>query len=754
MTRPLRAVPDLPSDTPPANRTAGVSGLAVPLAGVLGGKTAKAFEALKVRTVGDLMLHLPRRYVSGTELSDLNHLTQGEEVTVLAQVRQATVHAMHAGRGAGKFRLQAVITDGRGELNLTFFGAKHLVDYWQGQLRPGARGIFAGKVGSFGGNPQLTHPDFVIVDDDGSVIGGAQRNLDLGTVAGASGWIGLYPATAKLRTWTIARCVALALDTLEGMPDPLPAWLRQEADLIEQPAAYRAVHRPDSEDDIRRGRDRIQFDEAFGLQLAMARRRALAAADGAVPRPRVGGALLDAFDARLPFALTEGQLQVSEQLFADLERPHPMQRLLQGEVGSGKTVVALRAMLTVVDNGGQAALLAPTEVLAAQHHRTITAMLGDLAGGDLFSSADAAGTGVVLITGSMPAARRREATLAAASGDAGIVIGTHALLTSGTQFADLGLVVVDEQHRFGVEQRAALAAKAQQRPHTLVMTATPIPRTVAMTVFGDLETSTLTEIPAGRADVSTVVVDYRAHPSWLRRTWQRVVEEVAEGRQAYVVCPRISAESGTASTDGEDGGAAVEDVFQQLTAGPLRDLRVEMLHGRLPAEEKDDIMRRYAAGEVDVLIATTVIEVGVDVPNAAVMVICDADRFGISQLHQLRGRIGRGSHPGVCLLLTGTPSGTPAADRLAAVASTRDGFALAAVDLEQRREGDVLGADQSGARSSLRHLRVLEDEDLITYARDLAAACLAKDPELTDAGLAGVVEAVELRAAGDWLERS
>ncbi len=746
-----KAAPDPLVDRGPAQfwRTTGYTRLAVPLSGVLGGKTAKAFESLKLRTVGDLMLHLPRRYVSGTELSDLRALVEGDDVTVLAQVRHTSVHGMsQSSRGAGKFRLQAVITDGRGELNLTFFGAKHLVEYWQAQLPAGARGIFAGKVGSFRGEPQLTHPDFVIVDEHGTVIGGAQRNLDLGKVAGASGRIGLYPATAKLRTWTIASCVSLALDTLDGMEDPLPDWVRREADLISQPEAYRAVHRPDTEDDVASGLARVQFDEAFGLQLAMARRRALAAADGAVPRPRVVGGLLDAFDARLPFALTDGQREISEQLFDELARPHPMQRLLQGEVGSGKTVVALRAMLAVVDNGGQAALLAPTEVLAAQHHRTITAMLGDLVGGDLLTSGGP-GTGVTLITGSLSAARRREASLAAASGEAGIVIGTHALLTSGTQFADLGLVVVDEQHRFGVEQRALLAAKATQRPHTLVMTATPIPRTVAMTVFGDLETSTLTEIPAGRAEVSTVVVNYREHPSWLKRTWQRVIEEVAEGRQAFVVCPRISDDG----TD-EDAGAAVEDVFAQLTEGPMRDLRVAVLHGRLPAEEKDEVMGRFVAGELDVLVATTVIEVGVDVPNASVMVICDADRFGISQLHQLRGRIGRGAHPGVCLLLTGTPPGLPALDRLTAVADTRDGFLLARVDLAQRREGDVLGAEQSGVRSGLRHLRVLDDEDLIVYARDLATICLERDPELTDPGLADIVDAVERRAAGDWMERT
>jgi ATP-dependent DNA helicase RecG len=556
VNRHLRLVPELPApaakkaarkkppadapaaaERPPAQfwRTTGFTRLAVPLSGVLGGKTAKAFESLKLRTVGDLMLHLPRRYVSGTELSDLRNLIEGDDVTVLAQVRHASVHGMsQSSRGPGKFRLQAVITDGRGELNLTFFGAKHLVDYWQAQLRPGVRGIFAGKVGAFRGEPQLTHPDFVVVDEDGNVIGGAQRNLDLGKVAGASGRIGLYPATAKLRTWTIASCVSLALDSLDGMEDPLPEWVRREADLMSQPTAYRAVHRPDTEDEVAAGVARVQFDEAFGLQLAMARRRALAAADGAVPRPRVSGGLLDAFDARLAFALTEGQQQISDELFADLARPHPMQRLLQGEVGSGKTVVALRAMLTVVDNGGQAALLAPTEVLAAQHHRTITAMLGDLVGGDLLSSG-ASGTGVTLITGSMPAARRREAALAAASGEAGIVIGTHALLTSGTQFADLGMVVVDEQHRFGVEQRAALAAKAQQRPHTLVMTATPIPRTLVLTHFGDMAVSTLREKPRGRQPIDTAVLSISEYD----RVIARLKARIDEGAQAFWVTPLV-----------------------------------------------------------------------------------------------------------------------------------------------------------------------------------------------------------------------
>ena len=449
---------------------------------------------------------------------------------------------------------------------------------------------------------------------------------------------------------------------------------------------------------------------------------------------------------------------------AELGRDQAMQRLLQGEVGSGKTLVALRAMLAVVDAGGQAALLAPTEVLAGQHLHTITQLLGDLGRAGELDAAEHA-TGLALITGSLPAARRREATRRAATGEAGIIVGTHALFSAGVEFADLGLVVVDEQHRFGVEQRAALGAKASSRPHVLVMTATPIPRSVAMTVFGDLETSTLREVPAGRADVSTVVVDTRRQPGWVDRAWQRIREEVAAGRQAYVVCARITAPDATqtpsegedllpGTDDGQAPAVAAEDLYAELSGGPLAQLRVDLLHGQLPPEQKETVMQRFSAGQSDVLVATTVIEVGVDVPNASVMVICDADRFGISQLHQLRGRIGRGAHPGVCLLLTSAPVGTLARDRLDAVARTRDGFALAEVDLDQRREGDVLGASQSGSRSSLRLLRVLEDVEVITQARELAARCIAADPELADPGLADIVTSVEERAAGDWLERT
>ena len=722
------------------------------LENVVGAKTAKPFETLKIWTVGDLMRHLPRRYFSGTELSDLSTLSDGEEVTVLAEVVDAKVFYAHD-RSARKPRLEATITDRRGYLTLTFFGQSRLISYWQSALQPGTRGIFAGKVREFNRKLQLAHPDFVTLDDQGRVVAGAQRNAGLARAA-ENPLIGLYPLTGKLRTWTVAECAALALDSLTGIEDPLPPWLRDAAGVVDQETAFRFVHQPQDFEQVERGRERLRFDEAFGLQLTMAYRRADAASHRAAPRLRQTGGLLDAFDARLPFTLTAGQVEVSEQIFAELSRTFPMQRLLQGEVGSGKTLVALRAMLAVVDAGGQAALLAPTEVLAAQHYSTVTRLLGDLAEGGTLAAVENA-TGVVLVTGSQSTAQRRQATQLAASGEAGIVIGTHALLSAGVQFADLGLVVVDEQHRFGVEQRAALSAKATTRPHVLVMTATPIPRSVAMTVFGDLETATLRELPAGRADVGTVVVDARRQPAWVHRAWQRIVEEVGQGRQAYVVCARISrSEVDRTDTGDQTPAAAVEDLYAELRDGPLASVRVAMLHGQLPAEEKDAVMARFVAGEIDVLVATTVIEVGVDVPNASVMVVSDADRFGISQLHQLRGRIGRGGHPGVCLLLTTAEEGSLARQRLDAVAGTRDGFALAEVDLAQRREGDVLGASQSGSRSSLKLLRVLDDADLLISARELAERCIADDPELSNPALADMVTELETEAAGEWLERT
>jgi ATP-dependent DNA helicase RecG len=416
-----------------------------------------------------------------------------------------------------------------------------------------------------------------------------------------------------------------------------------------------------------------------------------------------------------------------------------MHRLLQGEVGSGKTVIAVRAMLQVIDAGGQAALLAPTEVLAQQHYRSISAMLGPLGQAGRLGAAETA-TRVTLLTGSTGTAARRETLIDVFTGDAGIVIGTHALLEEHVRFNDLGLIVIDEQHRFGVEQRDALREKAAGgRPHVLVMTATPIPRTVAMTVYGDLETSTLTELPSGRSPIASHVVP-ADKPHFLDRAWTRIREEVSQGRQAYVVCPRVGSSDASDGEEeppdrGEETTArrpplAVLDVAPALEEGPLSGLRVAVLHGRMPADEKERVMRSFTEGHLDVLVATTVIEVGVDVPNATVMVVMDADRFGVSQLHQLRGRVGRGKHPGLCLLVTEAEAGSPARERLDAVAATLDGFSLSRLDLEQRREGDVLGATQAGRRSSLKLLSLLADEDLIGQAREEATAVVGDDPDL------------------------
>ncbi len=563
------------------------------------------------------------------------------------------------------------------------------------------------------------------------------------------------------------------LDLVDAVPDPLPDAVREHRGLLPLSAALRLVHRPGDRSDVRRAQQRLRFDEAFLLQVVLARRRAEAAGLPATPRVPADDGLVTAFDARLPFRLTDGQHEVAGEIATDLARTRPMHRLLQGEVGSGKTVVALRAMLTVVDSGGQAALLAPTEVLAQQHHRSVTAMLGPLAERGLLGGSED-GTRVVLLTGSQSTAARRRALLEVASGEAGIVIGTHALIQDAVDFFDLGLVVVDEQHRFGVEQRDALRAKAAVPPHVLVMTATPIPRTVAMTVFGDLDVSTLTELPAGRTPITSHLVPVGEKPHFLDRAWERVREEVAAGHQAYVVCPRIgqvdgSDDDGEEPADGPDlqvvpdpetepalrPAVSVLEVAPSLAEGPLAGLRVEMLHGRMPSEAKDDVMSRFAAGAVDVLVATTVIEVGVDVPNATAMVVLDADRFGVSQLHQLRGRVGRGAAPGLCLLVTDTEAGTPARDRLAAVAATQDGFELSRVDLETRREGDVLGATQSGRRSSLRLLSVLRDEPVIVAAREDATALVERDPHLfANAELRHAVDALLADERSDYLEKA
>lgn len=717
---------------------------------MLGAATAKALVGLKLATVADLMGHLPRRYLSGTETTELRGLEPGENVALVAQVDQMSAHPSHARNGRG--RLEVKLTDGTGYLRATFFGKDHYIRYWQTQLSKGVKGIFVGKVGVFNHELQMSHPNFVMLDAQGNIVGRAdQAKTSMANQVSRSGLVGIYPATSKMPTWQIAECTDLVLDILNGLDDPMPADLRSRLGLPELIEAYRSIHRPQSIEAAELGVDRLKFDEALALQVTMAYRRADAARHTAAPVRLLDGGLLAAFDQRLPFTLTDGQQEVSEEIFADLARTRPMQRLLQGEVGSGKTVVALRAMLAEVDNRRQAVLLAPTEVLAGQHLESLRSLLGELGAGQVLGAPENA-TEIVLLTGSQSAAQRRAALDAISDGRAGIVVGTHALLSQTVAFADLGLIVVDEQHRFGVEQRAVLQARAELMPHLLVMTATPIPRSIAMTVFGDLEVSTLREIPAGRQDVQTTVVQTQMRPTWLERAWERIREEVSIGRQAFILCPRINPNEelippGLPSP-------SVEELSRYLADGPLADLRIGVLHGRLPANEKESVMASFAGGELDVLVATTVIEVGIDVPNASMMVIMDADHFGISQLHQLRGRVGRGSHAGVCLLVTYTDGTTLADERLAAVAATRDGFELAEVDLEQRREGDVLGASQAGGRSTLRLLRVLDDAELLAESREIAEMLVAGDPDKSRDWLADLVTETELRADADFLERS
>lgn len=697
------------------------------LGGAVGGKTAAALErAFGMTTVGDLLVHYPRRYARRGELTQISSLPVGEPVTIVAEVRRVNERRMKNRSGS---LLEVVISDGNGELSLTFFNQAWRVK----DLRPGRRGIFAGKVGEYRGAKQLAHPDYELFDDEEQARLTAEANINLP--------IPIYPATSTVASWQLQKIVDLVLDGLGDVPEPLTDELRARHGLLDARTAIERIHRPKALEEIEPARETLRMQEAFVLQVALLQQRQFVRALSATRR--VPGALLERFDAALPFPRTPDQVTVGDDVARDLQGDWPMNRLVQGEVGSGKTLVALRAMLQVAEDGGQSALIAPTEVLAAQHVRSIARMLGPQLAPELMPT---------LLTGQLPAAERRKAALRAASGQARIVVGTHALLSESTTFADLGLVVVDEQHRFGVEQRESLRAKGSS-PHALVLTATPIPRTVAMTVFGDLDVSTIRTMPAGRAGIETFVAPLAERPGWFGRVWERIAEEVGQGRQAFVVCAAIDAEALTkddtadeppGDTEGETSRTrwGVVQVADLLSRHPsFSDIRVEKLHGKMPSDEKDAVMQAFARGDIDVLVATTVVEVGVDVPNASTMAILEADRFGVSQLHQLRGRVGRGGVPGLCLLVTEAPGGTPARQRVEAVASTLDGFALAEVDLELRGEGDVLGDAQSGARSSLRLLRVVKDADIISEARVAAEQVLADDPALQQhPGLAAALE--------------
>ena len=703
-----------------------MASLSTRLTNIVGDRTAQVLEkSFGITTVNELLRHYPRRYVVRGELTDISTLLADDEVTILAEIQ-----AVNLRRANGKNILEVVVTDGSAKLSLTFFNQA----WREKDLKVGRVGLFAGKVGVFKGKRQLSHPDYQLIPDG--------NDVDAAVAEFAGKFLPVYPATAKLPSWKVMQCVNLALNSMDDLPDYLPVEIAQEFKYPSLEKAFHDIHQPPDLDSAENARQRLTFDEALLLQLLLGQRRNEILKLSTKSRTPNTPVLVAAFEAKLPFKYTSGQIEVNAEIEKDLSNKYPMHRLLQGEVGSGKTVVALRAMLSVVDSSGQAALLAPTEVLAQQHYRTITKLLGELAQAGTLQ-AGAIGTQVELLTGSLSAAAKKEIHAKLASGQTGIVIGTHALISDGVTFNDLGLVIVDEQHRFGVEQRDALRMKAKQPPHLLVMTATPIPRTVAMTVFGDLDISTLRELPGGRVAITTHLIPVLEKPHFLDRAWERVKEEAAKGHQIYIVAPRIvnpnkkltDREIAAAQLLGEElldneEMTAVEELAPQLATGALKGLKIAVLHGRLSSEVKEQTMSAFARGEIQVLVATTVIEVGVDVPNASMMVIMDADRFGVSQLHQLRGRVGRGSVPGLCLLVSNAQEDSQSMNRLSSVAATLDGFELARIDLEQRKEGDVLGRSQSGGRSHLRLLRVLRDEDLIQRAREVALKILAINSNL------------------------
>ncbi|MBM3719261.1 MAG: ATP-dependent DNA helicase RecG [Actinobacteria bacterium] len=751
--------------------------LATRLDRLIGPKSARAFEtAFGYETAADLLQHFPRRYLRRGELTPIDEIPDGSEATILAQVLSAKSRRIPGRKGG---LLEVIVTDGKAKLALTFFN-----QVWRERdLRPGKQGLFAGKITLFNGKRQLTHPEYQLIPDGDDVDG---------AIDGFAGkLIPIYPATSKLPSWKIEQAMAVIIDSLSALVPPEASTLKEQSpsqvedllskELLEElglpsrMSALISVHRPKSVAEAESAKERLTFDEALILQLILMRRRNSIRRLHARRCSFDGEGILGKFDQVLPYELTEGQRRVSAEIASDLEHETPMYRLLQGEVGSGKTVVAIRAMLATVDSGGQAALLAPTEVLAQQHYQNLLRTLGPLAEAGRLDSATSA-ISVALLTGSLPTSEKSQIRERLMRGEIDLVIGTHALIAEQVGFKNLAMVVIDEQHRFGVEQRDALRSRSDVTPHVLVMTATPIPRTVAMTVFGDLDVSILDQLPQGRSAIATHLIPVLAKPHFLERAWQRILEEVSKGRQGYVVAPRIDQkDSLTDVTFGltndvaeraaklveEDGDveidremASVAEFYQLLKDGPLKSIRIAPLHGKMTAEAKAKTMQSFQEGEIDLLISTTVIEVGVDVPNATVMVILDADRFGVSQLHQLRGRVGRGAHPGLCLLVTRAEENSPAIERLNAVASTLDGFELARLDLEQRREGDVLGATQSGTRSHLRLLRVLADEEVIIKAREIAQGILERDPELLlSPYLAEVVQAMEAESEAAFVEK-
>ena len=736
--------------------------LDTPLQNLIGGKTVellvKAFDWPERAKVSDLLFHFPTRHVKRGEYSPIAELQDGDEVTIVASVKEVRQRFK-----AGRNWLEVVVGDGTAELTLTFFG-----QFWLTRLMtPGRTGLFAGKIKILNSRKWLAQPEYQLIAE------GDESDEALEKFSGA--YIPIYRATKKMPSFKIAKAVSIVLEQLDEFEDFMPEFIRTECNYPSMREAIIEMHQMSDESKYALAKERLKFDEAFMLQIFLVSRKNNYRKQKITPRLINTQGIVKEFESRLPFKYTKGQLDVNNEIENDLRSEIPMRRLLQGEVGSGKTVIALRAMLSVIESGGQAALLAPTEVLAQQHEISIRKLLGDLSEAGTLTS-NPVGTNLVCLTGSVLGMPRKEILNQIKSGSAGIVIGTHALLSESVEFSDLALVVVDEQHRFGVEQRDSLRFKASTPPHLLVMTATPIPRTVAITAFGDLDISTLRELPSGRKKIETYYVNVNKNPNFLDRTWQRIREEVLKGHQAYVVCPRIgdqneefldvsdkdkelAKELGLISLDEDvDKNSTLNSVIEMTTKLQhelLPELKVKALTGRMTSSDKERIMREFASKEIDVLVSTTVIEVGVDVANASMMVIMDADRFGISQLHQLRGRVGRGVAQGLCLLISKADENSLASERLQAVAKTLDGFELALIDLEQRREGDILGQAQSGYKSNLKLLVVFRDGAIIESALKYASHLIENDDTLSEFNLLSQkLKELEIDQLNEYLEKN
>ncbi|MBV7411881.1 ATP-dependent DNA helicase RecG [Dermabacteraceae bacterium TAE3-ERU27] len=701
------------------------------LAGLLTPGEYAAVSKCGPRTAEQLLRYAPSRYLVPGNLTQIAGLDDGDEATVKGRVVDSRTVRLRKRPG---MMLTATLGDGTAEIDAVFFGAAHLIAYWEKQLGIGQQVLLQGTVKTRPGHgPQLTHPQ-IIPADDAEAVAQAMRPVPV------------YPLvdTAKSKQKHLRGAIGKIISAADSLTDTLPESLRRAYGLPRLAEALREMHQPVSAESGERARRYLACEEAFLLQLVFAQRRYADSREKALPLAEEGP-LQQELTSRLPYSLTAGQRAVSAQIAQKISQNHPASILLQGDVGAGKTVLALLAMLRAVDSGAQAVLLAPTEVLAQQHAETIRGLLGDLArAGTIHAPAHA--TRVHLLTGSASVSQRREALLACLSGEAGIIVGTHALLSENVTFHRLGLVVIDEQHRFGVNQRATLRESAPTglHAHVIVMTATPIPRTAALAMLGDLDALTLHETPAVRAGVTSHYVPESAI-TWNKRMWQRVDEELAAGRRAFVVCPRINQEN--------EGGHSVTQTAQTLAAHPdLPHARIATLHGQQSAEQKTATMRAFANGESNLLVSTTVIEVGVDIPDATAMVILDAERFGLSQLHQLRGRVGRSHLPGICFLVSSAPPGSDSADRLAAVAATTDGFALAEIDLRYRRQGELTGTSQAGTRSELKYLDLLNDAQLIVTAREHAEKLITKDPEL--AAHPATARALRRFAAAEQIERS